>query len=157
MKKFIAIATLALFLLTLCISAFSQTDLKRMVVDDSNSTFKADTSIVMVNDSAFQKVVSVSYRFISEAILLNDYQEKAERVKQQLEWEQQNKERADREIEKLKAELEAQRSFYRAARKELNFETQEADQISAKAAARKAEQEARLSKIEIRDNPRKPK
>ncbi|MGR3809620.1 hypothetical protein [Jiulongibacter sp. NS-SX5] len=157
MKKFIATATLAMFLLTLCISAFSQTALKKMVTDDSNSAFKADTSIVMVNDSAFQKVVSVTYRFISEDILLEEFQRKSEYVKQQIEQERDNRERSTLAINKLKAELEAEKNFYRTARKQLKFDTKEADQISAKAAARKAEQENRRSKIEIRDNPRKPK
>lgn len=157
MKKFrLFLLIVGLFSTTLELT-YGQAALKKMVVDDSNSAFKADTSIVMVNDSAFQKVVSVTYKYISEDILLEEFQRKAEYVKQQIDQERENRERSNEAIEKLKAELEAERSFYRTARKELKFETQEADQISAKASARKAEQEARLSKIEIRDNPRKPK
>ncbi|MCR9064487.1 MAG: hypothetical protein NXI00_11010 [Cytophagales bacterium] len=131
--------------------------IKKLVTDDNNALFKADTSIILVNDSAFQKIVSVHYKFISQEILKEEYERKKMELDQQLESDRRAREELNERINKSKSELEAYKSFYQTARKELKFEIKNIDDPDPDQEKIKAKAEARIQQIEIRDNPRKVK
>lgn len=136
-------------------TGYSQTAAQRkMIGDDKEATYKADTSIVIINYTAYQKIISVNYRAITESSLKSEFQAKAEQLKQQIAQEQQNRERSNAEIDRLKAELEAAKGFYAAAAKQLKFVSKKADEPDAAAEMIRAKQEARQALIEIRENPR---
>ncbi|WP_304234802.1 hypothetical protein [Jiulongibacter sediminis] len=143
-----------LFLLLLPFFTQAQANLKKLVTDDSEPVLKADTSIVIISDTAYQKVVTVKYKVISQDILRNEFKEKAERVHENLERLRLERERTNEEIDQLKAELESEREFYKVAAKELRFEIKSADDPDPEEEQRKAKAEARIERMSIKSNPR---
>lgn len=138
--------------------AFGQNaQLRKMVTDDTEAAFKADTSIVVINDTAYQKVVSVNYRVISESSLKSEFQAKAEQVRSRMEQLREERERTNTELEELKAQLEAERTFYKLAAKELKFASKNADDPEPPGKA-ELERQKLLNRIDAyKKNPRAPK
>lgn len=149
-----------ILLLATTVSSFSQT---KVWNDDRRPEPKADTSIVIIAEKSYIKIVSVAYAPVTEASLISDLQLlRDERRELKREVRRQAREDSIR-IAEYDLKIEMSRTLYRKNSKALNLAFKNIDDAQADVDKKKAEREEKedrrkqLIQGNVIANPRKNK
>lgn len=89
--------------------------------DDKEAVLKADTSLVKIEDSYFQKVITVTYKEVTPT----NFDDELERLRGQISDLRtrfdSDRERFLGEVEQLNLKIDAESNFMRAAKKEMRW------------------------------------
>lgn len=134
-------------LLTMTVFVFAQTDIAAQKVwnNDRKAEFKADTSIVEIRGIFYKKIIAVSYEEVNEEKLQAEFDATKEAIRAQRR-ELNNRMKEDSiALAKLELELDMQRSFFKAARKDLKIAAKDADEFENERETKRQEQEQKTA------------
>lgn len=112
----IRLCVIALMLVISNMAIAQTAAIRKMVTDDKGHINKADTSVIVDNDTVYRKIITVSYQEVNLEKITFDFESKMRLFEQQ---KIQQKESMDR----LQMEINQLRNFYNKAKKDFKVAT----------------------------------
>lgn len=112
----IKLCVIALMLVISNMAIAQTAAIRKMVTDDKGHINKADTSVIVDNDTVYRKIINVSYQEVNLEKITFDFESKMRL------FEQQKKEQKE-SMDRLQMEINQLRNFYNKAKKDFKVAT----------------------------------